>query len=135
MCITVSRRGKCFCDGQPCATVSVRRMAKRTLKEFIEFQKVSEFQTPHRTRGYGRFSRRPLFASLATALSYSSISLRTSQVSDYLLSFCLGFHFCVSLLALSSSLSSQFLDNETASAATVLGTTNFTYKCKCTHFL
>ena len=42
MCITVSRRGKCFCDGQPCATVSVRRMAKSTLKEFIESQKVSE---------------------------------------------------------------------------------------------
>ena len=42
MCITISRRGKYFCDGRSCATVSVRRMAKYMLKGFIESQKVSE---------------------------------------------------------------------------------------------
>ena len=42
MSITISRRGKCFCDGRPCATVSVRRMAKYMLKESVESQKVSE---------------------------------------------------------------------------------------------
>ena len=28
MCITVSRRGKCFCDSRPCATVSVTKCEK-----------------------------------------------------------------------------------------------------------
>ena len=104
-------------------------------KSSLSPRKWARFQTPHRTQGYGRFSRRPLFASLAAALSYSSISPQTSQVSDYLLSLCLRFHlrfrFRVSLLALSPSLSSKFLDNETASAAIALGTTNLH---KCTHF-
>ena len=45
MCITVSRRGKCFCDGRPCATVSVTKCEKDGkvyAEEFIESQKVSE---------------------------------------------------------------------------------------------
>ena len=101
-------------------------------KSSLSPRKWARFQTPHRTQGYCRFSRQPLFASLAAALSYSSISPWTLQVSDYLLSLCLRFRFCVSLPALSFSLSSQFLDNETTSATTALGMTNL---CKCTHSL
>ena len=77
-------------------------------KRSLSPRKWAKFQTPHWMQGYGRFSRRPLFASLAAVLSYSSILPRTSRVSDYLLSLCLRFCFHISLLALSSSLSSQF---------------------------
>ena len=84
---------------------SVRRMANCTM---IEFQEVSKVRKPHRTRGYACFLKWSFFASLATGLSCSSISQRTSQGSDYILALCLHLHFCVSLQSLSSSLSSQF---------------------------
>ena len=64
--ITVSRRGTCFWDGQPCAT--------KCEKNGKAFQEWARFRTPYRTWGYGCFSRQPFFASLATALSYSWIS-------------------------------------------------------------
>ena len=64
------------------------------------------------------------FTSCCSLVLIYCISPRTSQVSDYLLSLSLWFCFRVSLLSLSSSLLSEFLDNETASAATALGTTN-----------
>ena len=64
---------------------SVKRMAKRTLKEF---QKWARFRTPCWISGYGCFSRWPLFASLADALSYSSSRCRLHRlVATFWLSF------------------------------------------------
>ena len=96
------------------------------------WKKVSEVRTPHRMLGYGRFSILPFFASLAAALSYSSISPRTSRDSGYVLALCLCFRFRVSLLAL-PCFHHCFLplwrrDNETASATTALGMINL-HKC------
>ena len=66
------------------------------------------FRTPRR---YDHFLRWPFFALLATALMLINlINLTTDFTEQWLhLFFCLCFHFRVSLLALSSSLSSQFL--------------------------
>ena len=68
----------------------------------------------------GRFSRPPcvFFASLAAApLTHTQqVHCRLhGVVAASLLHLCFRFCFCTSLLALSSSLSSQFFDNETAS--------------------
>ena len=72
-------------------------------------RKWARFWTAHRTRGDSRFSRRPFFASLATALSYSSISQRISRGSGCILALCLRFSFRVSLLRSSVFLAYQML--------------------------
>ena len=104
MRITPCRRGKCFCDGRPCATISVTKYEKDG-KAYAE--------RVHGVTGSGRGFKHLTECkdmvvsgdghSLAAALLYSSISPRTSHVSDYLLSLCLCFHFCISLLALPCS--------------------------------
>ena len=113
---------------------SVRRKAKRT--HYVErtggCERVFE---PHRTRKYGRSSRRPraLFASLgAAAFSRTHLSRRGLHGVEAAFTLGLLLRFCARLLALSSSLLSQLLpcDNETASAATALRTINLR---KCTH--
>ena len=108
VCITASRRGKCFWDSRPYAT-SVTKCEKDGKAYWKSSRKWVRFRAPHWLQGYGHFSRRPLFALLAAALLYSSILPRTSRVSAYILALCLRFHFCVSLLALSSSLSQFFI--------------------------
>ena len=91
MCITVSRRGKCFCDGRLCATVTKCEKDGKVYAERVHWVPENEWCFKHLTERED-MARRLLFASLAAALSYSSISPRTSRVSDYLLSLCL--HFC-----------------------------------------
>ena len=54
-----------------------------TLEEFQKVNEVSNTESLN-VRGYGRFSRQPFIASLAAALSYSSISPRTSWGNDYI---------------------------------------------------
>ena len=43
-------------------------------------RKWARFRTPHRMRGYGRFLRQPLLASLATALLYSPSCRRLHEL-------------------------------------------------------
>ena len=109
-CITVSRRGTCYV--QVCCKSS---------------RKWARFQTPHRTRGYGWFSRWPFFASLATALLCSSILPWTSQGSGWILVLCLAFmsvssSFFLTLIIVLLPL--WHCNNEIASAATALGMIN-----------
>ena len=76
-------------------------------KGYVERVPESEQGFKHHTEGEDMVVRQPFFASLATALSYSSISLQTSWVSGYMLALYLRFCSCVSLQALSSSISSH----------------------------
>ena len=120
VCITVSRCGTHIWDSWPCVTNWWQTIRWKSSSKWVRFWK------PRRTKEYGRFSRQPFFALLATALSYSLILLWTSQGSGCILALCLHFRCCISLLALSFSFSSQFFvpfwywyrDSETASAAT-----------------
>ena len=122
--ITVSRCGThAFGGSRPCATRWWQTVHWKSSRKGVRFW------TPHQTKEYGRFSRRPFFALLATALSYSSILLQTSQGSGCILALYLYFCCCVSLLSLSFSLSSLITgfffpfwcrNNETASTATAL---------------
>ena len=114
--VWISRRGTCVLLGRLVMHVqrsvkSVRRKAKRThyVERVWECERVFE---PHRTRRYGRFSRRPhaLFASLdAAALSRTHRSRRRIHEVEAAFTLCLLLRFCARLLALSFSLSSQLL--------------------------
>ena len=99
-----------------------------------EFRGCEHGFAPHRTRGFGRFSRRPraLFATLgAAALSHTHRSQCGLHGIVTAFMLCFHFRFRASLLALSFSLLSPFCchNNETASAATALRTINLR---KCT---
>ena len=74
-------------------------MAKHSLKEFKDLRVWSFFKSAMHFL---------CFANHYSSLSNSLTPLQTSQGGG-----CLHFCFCTSLLALSSSLSSQFSDNET----------------------
>ena len=52
----------------------------------------ARFWTPQQTWGYGRFLRRPFFASLATLLFLKLIDLATDFTGS---GCCLCFHFCI----------------------------------------
>ena len=87
---------------------SVRRKAKCThyVERVRECERVFE---PHRTRRYGRLSRRPraLFASLgAAALSRTYRSRRGLHGVDASFTLCLLLRFRARLLAVSSALPS-----------------------------
>ena len=123
MCITVSRHGTCFWDGWPCAT-----KCEKNGKMYVE-------RIPGSDQGFVRtriwsFLRWPFFASLAVALSYSSISPQTSQSSGYILALCLCFHFHVISVLASCFFLALFTvyfwccNNETTSPTTALGTIN-----------
>ena len=103
-----------------------------TLKEFPGCERGF---APHKTRGYGSFSRRPhtLFAKLGTAgLSRTHRSRRRLHDDVVAFMLCLLFRFRARFLALSFLLPSPFCcrTNETTNTATAL-TMNLR---KCTHF-
>ena len=126
-CGLVCRRGRGMCMGLS-STKCEKQSVRTTLKEFRGCERGFE------PRGYSRFSRRPraLFASLGAAgHSRTHRSRRGLHSVVAAFTLCLLFHFRARLLALSSSLPSQFLpfsrrDNETASAASALRTINCT---------
>ena len=97
VCIAVSRRGKCFCDSRSCATISVTKCEKdgKAYAERVhwipESKRYFEYLTKREDMVVSQDGHSLL--CLAAALSYSSISLRTSQVSEYLSSPCLHFRF------------------------------------------
>ena len=111
MCRLVSRHGACFWD---CRFVHVQRSVKsvRRAKRTYYVERVRECERifePHRTRGYGCFSRRPrvLFASLgAGALSCTRHSWRRLHSVMAAFTLCLLFRLRGRLLALSSLLPS-----------------------------
>ena len=117
MYITVSRRGMCFWDDQPCAT-----WCEEDSKVYIE-------RVPGSKHGFQHLTEREDMIVLCFAAAAPSYSLILLQTSHCILDLCLCFHFCVSLLALSWLLSSQLfflfdVATLTTSAAIALGMIN-----------
>ena len=98
-CRLVSRRGTCFWDCRSCMCNKVWKVwggqsVRTTLKEFRGCECSLE---PHRTRGYGRFSRRPhaLFASQGAAALSRTHRYRSglhSVVAAFALCLLFSFH-------------------------------------------
>ena len=138
--VTVSRHDTCFGDGRPCATSC--EQCEKDGKTYIERVRGSEQGFKHLTEREDTVVSQDglallCFASHYSSLSYSLILPQTSQGSGCILALCLHFHFCTSLLTLSSSLLSQFSailmsHNETASAEAALGMINLR---RCTQLL
>ena len=139
--VAISRRGMCFWCGRSCmhnkvwkvweGGQSVHWKGSRTWAWFWNAQ-ITRIWSFLKTATHFI-----CFASRCCSLLHSLLSTRTSWCCGCIYALCLLFRFRSRLLALSSSLTSQFLpfwscNNETTSAATALRTINLH---KCTHLI
>ena len=137
-CGLVSRRGRGMCMGlssTKCEKCEEGKAYVLRWKSFEDVSAVSNRTERARIWSFLKTTTRFIgFARRCCSLSYSSFSTRTSRRCGCIYALCLLFRFRARILALSSSLPSQFLlfwrrDNETASAASALRTINLG---KCT---
>ena len=107
MCITVSRRGMCLCDGRPCVTKCDQCEDGRV---YVERVQGSEQHLEHLTKGEDIVISQDgytllCFASHCSSLLCSLILPQTLQSSGCILDLCLHFCFRASLPVISYSLS------------------------------
>ena len=97
-------------DGQPCATKCEQCEDVKVYVERVrESERGFEHLTDHKDSQYGKTAMHFLcFANRCSSLLYSMTLPWTSWDCGCILALCLCFHFRISVLTLSPSLSSQF---------------------------